>query len=286
MPVEDDSQFPLYTVGPATSRTLKTLVAESTANEQSPFARLDPSVLGEHTGNGGDLAQYILSHYNKLHSQKPLSVGEEGSGPGPGPATALPPSSSSASPLQTAPTQDEQVARPKKKLLFLVGEQRRDIIPKTLTDVQGNLAPEDRILVDEVEVYATEIMHSFQDEFRTAIDLSERQGRRFVVVVVFSPQGCEAMLRCLGFIDRNNALTQRAKDRWSGSGSEEGKGKGEDEGQGEQGQSYIIVTIGPTTRDHLKNKFGFEADVCAARPSPQGVGNGLDEFLDRTRLLG
>jgi len=80
------------------------------------------------------------------------------------------------------------------------------------------------------------------------------------------------MLRSLSFIDENNNLTEHAKNRWSNSESS-------------QEPTYVIVTIGPTTRDHLKNKFGFDADVCAAKPSPQGVGEGLREFLQGKGMI-
>lgn len=262
--VEDDFSFPFYTVGPATSRALKTLIdtSSSSTNKVSPLARLRPVVLGEHTGNGGSLAEYILSHYNQLHARRQYTFYE---------APRLP-----FTPI-LGPSQGERLDKDdnriqKKALLFLVGEQRRDIIPKTLMDAEGKLDPQKRIQVDEVEVYRTVTMDSFQDEFQRRIDSIARQGSRFVVVVVFSPQGCESMLRSLGYIDYSNALTERARNRWTPEISEDLL-------------KPIIVTIGPTTRDHLKNNYGFDADICATKPSPQGLGDGLDEFLRRKSLV-
>ncbi|KAJ9499340.1 hypothetical protein LTR99_008685 [Exophiala xenobiotica] len=262
--VEDDFSFPFYTVGPATSRALKTLIetSSSSPNKWSPLARLRPVVLGEHTGNGGSLAEYILSHYNELHARRQYTFYE---------APRLP-----FTPI-LGPSQGERLDKDderiqKKGLLFLVGEQRRDIIPKTLMDAEGKLDPQKRIQVDEVEVYRTQTMASFQDEFQRRIDSIARQGSRFVVVVVFSPQGCESMLRSLEYIDHSNVLTERARNRWAAEIPEDRL-------------KPIIVTIGPTTRDHLKDNYGFDADICATKPSPQGLGNGLDEFLRRKSLV-
>ena len=42
-----------------------------------------------------------------------------------------------------------------------------------------------------------------------------------------------------------------------------------------------IATIGPTTRDFLISEFGFTPDVCAEKPSPEGIAAGLQGFLDQ-----
>ncbi|KIY02946.1 uncharacterized protein Z520_01411 [Fonsecaea multimorphosa CBS 102226] len=271
--LDDDFAFPLYTVGPATSRALNTLVTESLAaskHSHSPFSRLRPSVLGEHTGNGDKLAQYILSHYNALHSRRLYTFYDA-------PRLPFTPVMGPMPPRGERVDKDDARLR-KKPLLFLVGEQRRDVIPKTLMDKEGKLAsPEERIQVDELEVYTTVVMESFQDDFRRRIAEHKLGGVRVVVVVVFSPQGCESMLRSLDYIDNNHALTDRARTRWVETDNVED--------DHEQTSRYIIVTIGPTTRDHLRNKYGFEADVCSAKPSPEGVGRGLMEFLEQKGVL-
>ncbi|EXJ73409.1 uncharacterized protein A1O5_03169 [Cladophialophora psammophila CBS 110553] len=267
---DDDFAFPLYTVGPATSRALNALVAESSSSKSSPFSRLRPSVLGESTGNGDKLAQYILSHYNALHSRKMYTFYD---------APRLP-----FAPL-LGPARGERVDRDdarlqKKPLLFLVGEQRRDVIPKTLMDHEGKLAPEERIQVDEVEVYTTVVMESFQDDFRRRIKSFKDDGVNVAVVVVFSPQGCESMLQSLDYIDESKALTERARTtRWENFRKNDG-----DVSASDAQTRYIIVTIGPTTRDHLRNKYSFDPDVCAAKPSPEGVGQGLVQFFREKEL--
>lgn len=272
--MDDDFIFPLYSVGPATSRALNTLVLESShsssQDSSSPFSRLRPSVLGEHTGNGAVLAQYILSHYNGLLSRRLYTFYD---------APRLP-----FTPL-IGPPSGERVDREderlqKKGLLFLVGEQRRDIIPKTLADKEGKLAPEERIAVDEVEVYVTGIMESFKDDFGTHINSFKHAGHKLVVVVVFSPQGCEAMLRSLGYIDEERRLTGLAKKRWQGLSQNVSDDKASVEPF-----NVVVATIGPTTRDHLKDQFGFEADVCATKPTPQGVGEGVLAFLRQKKLI-
>ncbi|EXJ90007.1 hypothetical protein A1O3_03075 [Capronia epimyces CBS 606.96] len=276
--VDDDFSFPLYTVGPATSRALNTLVAESstTTKKASPFTRLRPSVLGAQTGTGGNLAQYILSHYNGLDDRKLYTHHDSWRWPV---TSTLGPTR--GEPRSDAAKDDERERLRKKGLLFLVGEQRRDIIPKTLMDAKGKLAPQQRIAVDEVEVYATDVVGSFEDDFTLRLSSFKSEGHKVVAVVVFSPQGCEAMLRALGFIDDTHKLTESAVNRWNAIPRPCAVPDQEEE----QRQLYVVVTIGPTTRDHLKTKFGFDADVCAVKPSPQGVGEGLKAFLHSKGLV-
>lgn len=158
----------------------------------------------------------------------------------------------------------ETATHPKPSLLFLVGEQRRDIIPKTLMDAsRGNRA----IDVEEVVVYETVEMDSFEGDFRDALRRDqerERDGQVPLWVVVFSPTGCEGMLRVLGlgpFSDRDQKME---RDR-----------------EGEARRDVFVATIGPTTRDFLRERFGFEADVCAERPSAEGIAEGIGRFLER-----
>jgi uroporphyrinogen-III synthase len=143
----------------------------------------------------------------------------------------------------------------KPPLLFLVGEQRRDIIPKTLMD--PSLPSDRRIQVDELVVYGTGVMESFEQDFTRLLKETADKPMRWVVV--FSPTGCEAMLRALGMLD-----------------PETGKLKADEQRDGKT----FIATIGPTTRDFLKTTFGFEPDICAEKPSPEGVEVGMERFLN------
>lgn len=221
-------------------------------------------MVGAHTGNGEALAQYILRHYNLLRSRGVFSLDET-----PNPDQNI-----------SAEYSISNAQLDGKSLLFLVGEVRRDIIPKTLMDPDHKLQVWERIQVDEMEVYGTSIMASFATDFQQKISayvtsLTNESESRFMVVVVFSPQGCEAMLKTLGFIDEHKRLTELATSRWTGSSPSLTK----------DGISVVIATIGPTTRDHLKDKFNFEVDVCAIKPSPEGVGAGIQAFLQEKGLL-
>jgi uroporphyrinogen-III synthase len=167
---------------------------------------------GEHTGNGEALAAYIQEHYRQWYPAREV----------------LPP------------------------LLFLVGEQRRDIIPRTLMD--ANLARTQRIHVDEEVVYGTGVMESFPKDFGTLINETKDDLERWVVV--FSPTGCDSMLRGLGLLGQ----------------------KGEMVDLGRRDGKTFIATIGPTTRAHLMDNFGFEPDVCADSPSPEGILQGIVNF--------
>ncbi|KAJ5082916.1 Tetrapyrrole biosynthesis uroporphyrinogen III synthase [Penicillium argentinense] len=205
--------IPLYTVGPATARTLSSL-----RDKYLPTS----TIHGADTGTGENLAHMMLDHYNDLQKM-------------------------ATSDLNGAP-------KSKPGLLFLVGEQRRDIIPKTLMD--PTLPEDKRINVDEIVVYETGEMDSFEKDFAECVQGCA--GEEVTWVVVFSPSGCEAMLRVL-------KLGPFASDGSSASS----KGS----------RRIFVATIGPTTRDHLRNKFGFEPHVCAEKPSPEGVGEGIKRFM-------
>lgn len=170
---------------------------------------------GEHTGNGDALAKYILEHYGDIYASRAQ----------------------------------------KPALLFLVGEQRRDIIPKSL--MSPDLPDCKRIPVTETVVYGTGVMPSFLDDFRQVLEDTTQCRTRWVVV--FSPTGCASMFQGLGWLDEQ---TGHAKP-----GLRDGKG------------DVFIATIGPTTRDYLKKTFNFETDVCAERPSPEGVWDGIADFM-------
>ncbi len=225
------SPFPLYVVGPDTSRTLSSLLSASSHSPNSVLAPLNPQIAGAETGNGEALAHYMLQHYNAL-------------------------------------------AGPKLPLLFFVGEQRRDIIPKTL--MGPGLTDDQRIQVDELVVYETGVMDSFAQDFNTQMThIQSSISCKTAVVVVFSPSGCEAMLRCLGLIDENNKPTERGKMK-RGNATEL-------EVVQDTQKTFVIATIGPTTRDYLRKEFDFNADVCAEKPSPEGVGKGVKDFLSHTQ---
>ena len=131
-------------------------------------------------------------------------------------------------------------------MLFLVGDKRRDIIPKVLKAAGWQL--------DETVIYGTGEMKSFKDDFTKRLEDTADSPRRWVVV--FSPSGCDSMLSALGLLDET---TGKAKPKHSD-------------------RSTYIAAIGPTTRDHLINKFGYEPEVCAKQPSPEGVWNAIAEF--------
>ncbi|KAK3989663.1 tetrapyrrole biosynthesis, uroporphyrinogen III synthase [Cladorrhinum sp. PSN332] len=165
-------------------------------------------VFGEHTGNGETLAPFILEHYSEWYK-------------------------------------DREVKPP---LLFLVGDKRRDIIPKVLKGAGWQL--------DETVIYGTGEMKSFKQDFIRRLEDTKDRRRRWVVV--FSPSGCDSMLSALGFLDET---TGKAKPK-------------------QPDRSTLIATIGPTTRDHLINKFGYEPEVSAEQPSPEGVWNAITSFAD------
>ncbi|KAL3461343.1 hypothetical protein BJX64DRAFT_277847 [Aspergillus heterothallicus] len=205
--------LPLYTVGPATARSLTTL-----RDTHLPHA----TIHGADTGNGEHLATFILDHYNSLFTSS----------------------------ADLTSTTGDTADRRKAPLLFLVGETRRDIIPRTL---MGDSTPVSRrIDVEEVVVYETGIVTGFERDFEGFLTMfSNTTGP--VWVVVFSPTGCDAMVRVL----HREAGKRRDGER----------------------RKVFVATIGPTTRDHMIKECGFPPDVCAGKPSPEGVGEKITEFL-------
>ncbi|KAH8661655.1 tetrapyrrole biosynthesis, uroporphyrinogen III synthase [Tricladium varicosporioides] len=173
------------------------------------------NIFGADTGNGEALAHYILEHYANWYKGR----------------KPLPP------------------------LLFLVGDRRRDIIPKTLMDLA--LPESQRIQVDELVVYGTGVMESFEQDFTKLLKDTCESPMRWVVV--FSPTGCEAMLQALGLLDPETSKIRTDKSS--------------------KDSRTFVATIGPTTRDFLKQSFNFDPDVCAEKPSPEGIEQGISTFL-------
>ncbi|CEJ93413.1 hypothetical protein VHEMI09003 [[Torrubiella] hemipterigena] len=196
--------IPFYSVGPATTKALAAI-------PQIPNIQ----IFGEHTGNGKDLAAFMLQHYNAWFETKP------------------------------------ELKRP---LLFLVGEQRRDIIPKTLMD--PSLDSLLRIEVTEQVVYETTEMPTFAEDFAKERDLDAYKKAISRWIVVFSPTGCDTVLRGLGMLDAASGKVI----------------------PGKREPGTYIATIGPTTRQHLLDSFDFEPDICAKTPSPEGIIEGIIEF--------
>lgn len=131
----------------------------------------------------------------------------------------------------------------KKPILFLVGESRRDIIPKTLHG-----APRaEKIKVEEIVIYETTVEEGFRDEFSKAI--KETDGSRRWVTV-FSPAGADVAI---------NILKEHR---------ESGKGSG----------SYVAA-IGPTTEKCLANTLDRCPEVVAGKPSPEGLWEAITGFM-------
>lgn len=252
--------FPLYVVGPATERTLQTLIDESRTKGLHLFSRLNPSVHGANSGNGAALAEFMLKHYNQLQEEHYFTYFEAPRLP------FIPLLGMSSQNYGRKRLERDDPRLVKRPLLFLVGEVRRDIIPKTL---MGQEEEKRKIGVEEMEVYSTEVMKGFEEEFReTCESLDSNYKGEVRVVVVFSPQGSDSMLKRIGYLGVDGKVTERAQRRWWA------------EGSGEKDQPrWIVTTIGPTTRDYLKDKLGIEPDVCAKKPSPEGLREAIRDFL-------
>lgn len=205
-----DKDMPIYVVGPATARSIKSL-------------DLPCPVIGEDTGSGDALAKHILAWH------------------------------------ATLPREVTHLNGRKLPLLFLVGEQRRDIIPTTLQSKE--LPAAQQIPVVELIVYETGEMASFEEDFSDLVRQAKRARVKEQWAVVFSPQGCEAMLMSLGWLDEKGGLFSELQQEIMSGPMKTG-----------------IATIGPTTRDFLRQQFGYTPDVCAEEPTPQGVLDGIAAY--------
>ena len=200
------------------------VVGPATANGVKALGLPCP-VVGEQTGNGEALGKFILEWHATLSRDVTFLEGSK-----------LP-------------------------LLFLVGEQRRDIIPKTLGSEEVH--PLDRIKMTEVIVYETGEMATFEEAFTVLVRQTKTKKVKDQWVVVFSPQGCEAMLNSLGWLDpKTGRFSEGLREIMSGS------------------LKTRIATIGPTTKEYLEQEFGFTPDVCAATPTPEGVREGIASFVE------
>ncbi|EZF28989.1 hypothetical protein H109_06078 [Trichophyton interdigitale MR816] len=231
-----------YSVGPATYRSLKSL-----CEVYFPHSR----VIGEEAGTGEKLSGLILAHYNGL--RRNTSDENESSGG----------------------------IRKKLPLLFLVGEQHRDIIPKTL--MSPSLDEEERIGVVTMVVYETGVMESFGQDFVAALEKEEQASKanisagkmsphkQLIWVVVFSPSGCKVMLQHLGLLEEDQPGEHTSSVQPPGKNRTSSRWPRFD---------CRIATIGPTTRDHLVSNFAVQPDVCAEKPSPDGLWEGIEPIIE------
>src|SRR5690606_19706918 len=111
------------------------------------------------------------------------------------------------------------------------------------------VAEADKVQVTEIIVYKTENMVSFPEHFADVMKETETAGpTRWVVV--FSPSACETVVETV----------RQCKN---------------------SGQKTYIASIGPTTETYLLKTFGMEPDVVAVKPSPEGLWQGIENFITR-----
>lgn len=137
----------------------------------------------------------------------------------------------------------------KKPLLFLVGEKHKDVVPRVLSA--------ERLEVEEMIVYSTIERAIFRSELEVVLEETTDAEVRWLVV--FSAAGTKAVLKALGWLDE---ATGKIKIDWD-----------------MKGRKSFVASIGPMTRDFLRKEFGFEVDVCAQKPSAEGVKEGIEEFM-------
>ena len=288
----------LYTVGPATARAARDLAGTWLPNCE---------VLGgEKAGSGELLAQVILGDtqdsnttsdteagdgYNEwegaymsenVEEDMDDSVGKQGlqkpTEPTTHSSTFHKQSTSQEAEAHTTDSRraQQQRKRRKKPILFLAGETHRDIIPRTLQST--SLTPDARIEVSERVVYGSSEREDFGFELAKALKRllppaaaaageESRPAARIITLFSPLPTSITTLFTQLEWLDPTTKkvlpeLTQPAPP--PSSSLEEGT---------------YIACIGPTTRDGLRAAVGYEADIVALRPSPEGLKEAVERWL-------
>ena len=258
-PSSSDDPFPIFVVGKATATALSHVL--SSASSSAAFFP-HHQILGQHTGDGAALVSFILEHF----SLSPATTA----------ADSIPPSNLTESQCPSSADRPEPPASttpspptPLLPLLFLTGEQRRDIIPRTLRGAG--------LRVHELVLYATTEREEFASEFETALmATSTMPSTRWIVV--FSPQGTAAMLSVLGLLHEGTGKVREGLGTTEGRREDWRRRWEQEDGKPRGPTRTMIMSIGPTTRDFLREQFGFEVDVRAGTPSPEGVRDGILDF--------
>lgn len=135
------------------------------------------------------------------------------------------------------------------KLLFLVGETRRDVIQKTLKEAGVGFT--------ELIVYETTVVESFRadllkvlEDTETTVTAENESSRGERWVAVFSPQGADVAVKAL-----------RDKDVWG---------------------RTLVAAIGPTTEQRLA-ELGRKPDSVARQPSPEGLWEVVKEQVEKMK---
>lgn len=138
-----------------------------------------------------------------------------------------------------------------KKVLWLTGEKRREGLRAGLM-AKG-------VTVEICVVYGTTLSPQFSAHFRQGLRETEPEPEKGGVrwIVIFSAQGGREMLEGLGLLEEGSERVLEHRE----------------------GKTTYVASIGPTTRDYLEGEFGLRVDVCAERPSPEGVKEGIERFM-------
>lgn len=137
---------------------------------------------------------------------------------------------------------------PGNSVLWVAGETRREMVGTGL-----------RAAGVELEVcvaYGTAVDEGFGARFADALRETESvEGVRWVVL--FSGQGAAEVLIGLGWLDERSRKVRREH----------------------VGRGTFVACIGPTTREYLETEFGLRVDVCAERPSAEGMKGAIERFM-------
>lgn len=137
------------------------------------------------------------------------------------------------------------------KVLWLTGEKRREGLRAGLI--------EKGIDVEICVVYGTTLSLQFPAHFRQALLETEPESGKAGVrwITVFSAQGGREILEGLKWLEEGSERVLKQQE----------------------GRTTYVASIGPTTRDYLEGEFGLRVDVCAERPSPEGLREEMERIM-------
>ena len=135
-----------------------------------------------------------------------------------------------------------------RSVLWVAGETRRDGVAQGLRAAG--------VALEVCVAYGTAVDERFGSRFADALRETESAAAARWVVL-FSGQGAAEVFVALGWLDERSGKVRREN----------------------VGSRTYVACIGPTTREYLETEFGFRVDVCAERPSAEGVREGIEQFI-------
>ncbi|KAI5119288.1 hypothetical protein M0805_008067 [Coniferiporia weirii] len=236
------AHVPFYVVGAATASSVREL---STTLASAPHLAPSTVLGGEEAGTAEQLAHFILQRLADDRSDiASAKTGDDASRSSLASSTLDGFASvDNLNSFDSSKTRRTRVQRLPTKLLFLVGDKTRDVLPKIL-------ATDSTVELDSVQVYAAKPALGFAASLEAAVRAQPKVKTWWIAL--FAPSGAD---HALPFLREHFTLpgdTQQQKKKTK-------KGL----------PVAKIAAIGPTTAGHLRDVLKLEVAAVAAKPVPE-----------------